>query len=467
MTNSLIEKNFAYALNYITSMAREPLRCMRHMGLESPSAVAMQGAPSGKGRRLFYLTGGENVRPIYNNPHTYFTSNVPLRAPGGGAQSRLRRGLIGAQGEEHKHYRAAFTAHAGRAMMTEFASDVATHASRWLEAIPVGTPVDLVTQISDLVRYYSVAMMFKDDDPEAAINIGRKITAWIELGYNAKNVLFPVNIPGSPYAQYRKISEELELDLIKWADARRGLSAKRDILSMFVNGPDESGQPLSDDRLAGHIATIYAAAFTSSVSALIWAVFLLAQHPTIAHDLCDEITGAGIDPATDGMRLLELPLLDRVLKESMRLFTPVPYQVRRVTADTRANDISYAHRDIIVIGAWATNRLRSVYRDADSFQPERWLTNDANNYDYLVFSAGPRRCVGYALAQIMVKITLATILMRRHPTLIAGQRIDTKVAVTLRTKQPIMALFNDATRHFERQPVEGSAANLYRVTETA
>lgn len=416
-----------------------------------------------RSRNLLYVTGGDNVRPIFTDPDTFNTSNVPLRSSKGGAQARLRRGLIGAQGLEHAHYRASFVAQTGRAMIAAFSVDVARHIDAVLRVLPDDEPVDLVTMINDLVRYYAVVAMFKDDNPDFALQIGREITAWLDMGYSAENILFPFNIRGLPHAKFRRAAEELEKKILVWASSRRGMNAKRDILSMFVNGPDENGKPLSDDRLIGHILTIYAASFSSSVSSLIWAMFLLMQHPHIAHDLCDEIKGSGIDPITDGMKLLELPLLDRVLKESMRLFTPVPYQVRRVTQAVQVAGVDLKSKDHVIIGSWATNRLASHYSDAEYFKPDRWINSDSNTYDYLTFSAGPRRCVGYGLAMIMVKITLASILLKRRPNLAAGTQIDTRVAVTLRSRQPIPAYLARPDNRIVRTSVRGTVRSLYAI----
>ena len=461
MTSVLQSQNVLFTARYLIGMAHDPLRRMRRMGLQSPSATVMPMGPGQRAHRLLYLTGGENAGPVFADPATFNSSNIPLRSGGGGAQSRLRRGLIGARGAEHQHYRHAFIMQTARGMMEEFSAGVASHVDAWTRGLPEDEPVDLVTMINDLVRYYSVVMMFKDENPEQALRIGREITEWVELGYQASNVLLPFNVPGLPHARYKRSAEALEARILEWADARRGMDAKRDILSMFVNGPDENGEPLSRDRLTGHILTIYAASFTSSVSSLIWALFLLMQHPGIAHDLCDEIDGSGIDPVSEGMKFLELPLLDRVLKESMRLFTPVPYQVRRVTRDATVAGAGLKAKDIVVVGAWATNRLASVYSGAEKFRPDRWIETDSNTLDYLTFSAGPRRCVGYQLAMIMVKITLASILSKRRPNLLPDARIDTKVAVTLRSKQPILVMMGNRDTKIMRSPVRGTVTNHY------
>ena len=192
------------------------------------------------------------------------------------------------------------------------------------------------------------------------------------------------------------------------------------------------------------------------------AAFTLNQYGRAARrDLCDEIEGSGIDPLSAAMNLLELPLLDRVIKESMRLFTPVPYQVRRVTRDVAFGDVTLKQSNKVLIGAWATNRLASTYSDAAMFKPDRWQHTHPGSFDYLTFSAGPRRCVGYGLAMIIVKVTLATILLNRRPGLIDRTRIDTRVAITLRSRQPIPVLMRNRTARMRRAAIRGTVTSLF------
>jgi len=161
------------------------------------------------------------------------------------------------------------------------------------------------------------------------------------------------------------------------------------------------------------------------------------------------------------MKLLELPLLDRVMKESMRLLTPVPYQIRRVKQPTQFSNVALKENNKIIIGAWATNRLASTYPQAETFLPDRWQNADPGGFDYLTFSAGPRRCVGYGLAQIIVKVTLATILRHRRPRLVDGATIDTRVAITLRSRQPIPVMMQGRTARMRRADIRGTVTTLY------
>lgn len=461
MAESFQRKSIAGTFGFLAGMALDPLRCMLRTGTDTATALLLPTGPEVlSARKILYVTGAENVRPIYMDPATFNSVNVPVRTSRGGAPARLRRGLIGANGAEHKHYRAAFSAVTGREMMEEFSGQVATYADSWLAKLPQDQPVDLVASINDLVRYYAVAMMYKDDNPDVALEIGREITAWIELGYSAGNALIPLKIPGLPHAAYHKKGEALEARILQWAAERRGMDAKRDLMSMFVNGPDESGNPLPDSRLSGHILTLYAASFTSSVSALIWSLFLLTQFPQVAEELYAELAGSGADPRTDCNTILGLPLLDTFLKESMRLFTPVPYQVKRVKAEATPLGTRLKRNDIVIIGAWATNRLESVYEKAAQFEPERWNTTSADGFGYLTFSAGVRRCVGYGMAMVMVKLTLASIILKRRLMLVPGTRIDTFVAVTLRSRQPVRVILANRDTAFALGKVTGTVRRV-------
>lgn len=100
-------------------------------------------------------------------------------------------------------------------MMAEFSVGVASHADACLRKLPDDAPIDLVTMINDLVRYYAVVTMFKDENPEVALQIGKEITAWIDLAYVVGNILLPLNISGLPHAKYRRSAEAIEAKILK------------------------------------------------------------------------------------------------------------------------------------------------------------------------------------------------------------------------------------------------------------
>src|SRR5262249_499995 len=145
----------------------------------------------------------------------------------------------------------------------------------------------------------------------------------------------PLDLPFTPYGRLARDAEALEHGILGWAESKRGHLDGRDLASIVVNNPDIDGNPPSDATIAGQIPTFFAAAAQACQTTLFWALLLLAQHPRVAADLLDELRKAlnGASPPTTDA-IVNLPCLDAVVKETMRILPPVPLQVRAAQHDT-------------------------------------------------------------------------------------------------------------------------------------
>src|SRR5262249_7350475 len=159
---------------------------------------------------------------------------------------------------------------------------------------------------------------------------------------------------------------------------------------IVVNSPDENGQPASNPCVVGHVPTLLGAAYETCQNVLIWTLVLLDQHPDVARDVVDEIEGRlrGADPTWSS--LSDLPLLDSVVKESMRLVPPVPIQTRAATRDTTLAGFAIKKSWRVMLSLFLTNRNPDIYPQPDRFLPDRWGTINPSPFEYSVFSAGPR-----------------------------------------------------------------------------
>ena len=69
MTSPLTNKGILSSAKIMLSMALDPIQYMRKMGFASPSAILLtMGLDRHHSRKILYLTGGENVRPIFMAP---------------------------------------------------------------------------------------------------------------------------------------------------------------------------------------------------------------------------------------------------------------------------------------------------------------------------------------------------------------------------------------------------------------
>jgi cytochrome P450 len=189
---------------------------------------------------------------------------------------------------------------------------------------------------------------------------------------------------------------------------------------------------------------------------------LLCQHPRIARDLLDELQGqlAGATPSLE--RISDLPLLDAVINESLRILPPVPQQFRIASRDTALANVPVPRNTKVLLSPFLTNRDPDLYPDPDCFKPERWTSINPSPYEFASFSGGPWICPGFSFGTAVVKVLVATILTRFRVALASNARVDYKVTLTLTPNGKIPATLHRQDGAFSKSPIRGSIRDLVR-----
>ncbi|KAI0320186.1 cytochrome P450 monooxygenase [Amylostereum chailletii] len=150
----------------------------------------------------------------------------------------------------------------------------------------------------------------------------------------------------------------------------------------------------------------------TTASLLTFAVYLLASHPDVLARLREEVLGK-VDrlrrPDIDDLK--ELPFLRAVINETLRLYPPVPANVRSpVKATTLPPVEPNSPPYYIPEGAKVPFPIIVIHRSkdlwgpsADQFDPGRFLDERkkyllAEPFMFLPFGAGPRTCLGQQFA---------------------------------------------------------------------
>ncbi|KAF7359914.1 hypothetical protein MVEN_00717300 [Mycena venus] len=208
----------------------------------------------------------------------------------------------------------------------------------------------------------------------------------------------------------------------------------RDLLTLLVRANTSKDLPatqrLSDEDVIAQVPTFLVAGHESPSTALTWTLFALAQNTTAQARLRDELFGVPTDrPSMD--ELNELPYLDSVVRETLRLYPPV----RETTRIALTNDVvplgtpvtdtnGMVHESLhvrkgepIIISIIAMNCDEEIWGpDAMQFRPERWDAPPPGASaipgvwgHMLTFLGGPRSCIGFRFALVEMKALIFTL----------------------------------------------------------
>lgn len=187
----------------------------------------------------------------------------------------------------------------------------------------------------------------------------------------------------------------------------------RDVLSGFLRLARAGEYPGDAASLVDGCVNFFFTAHDVLTSSASFCLHLLSRHPEVAVRLRDESSSTPSEPATLGR-----PVLDGVIKESLRLYPGYSLFGRTLQADVVVGGYEIPRRTLVIVSPFVTHRLERNFADAKRFDPDRWRTRGPatlapNAGDgYLPFGAGARGCLASHLAVPILK-TIAETTTRR------------------------------------------------------
>jgi len=279
---------------------------------------------------------------------------------------------------------------------------------------------------------------------------------------------------------------DLEITTLSSADAEPEVgdlkpSRRKDMMDIMLkaNSASSSSERLADAELLGQMNVMVFAGLDTTTSALSRCVYLLAKNPhaqaRLRREIRDAVGSASVakddspiseheDPllSLSYDALMNLPFLDGVVRETLRLYPSLPLMSRRATKATtlplqfpvrsssgaEISAIPIPEKSFVIISILAANRNRTIWGDdANEWKPERWLSSPAGpgaevlfdgaealpskssapvlgvkdgiRYpgvysNMMTFQAGGRSCIGFKFAEMEMKEIIAALMLRLH-----------------------------------------------------
>jgi cytochrome P450 len=186
-----------------------------------------------------------------------------------------------------------------------------------------------------------------------------------------------------------------------------------DLLGRLLAARDpESGAPMTMPQLINNLLTLLEAGHETTSRALSWTLYLLARAPGWQEQVREEVRRVAGGGEIVPEHLPKLGITQQVLKESMRLYAPVPVMSRLSLEPIELGGYSLPAGGIAIIPIFCIHRHRQLWEDPDRFDPTRFTSEREAAFrrtQFMPFGAGPRICLGSAFAMTEATAILATL----------------------------------------------------------
>jgi len=222
--------------------------------------------------------------------------------------------------------------------------------------------------------------------------------------------------------------------------AMRVVSARRksgalgdDLLSRFM----AEDVTHSDEYLRDILLSFVLAGRDTTSATLAWFFWLVSKRPDVKEKIEDEICEVRANCSTrsnfftlDEVRDMEY--LHAALSETLRLYPAVPLEGRTCAEDdVLPNGMKVRKGEWIMYNSYAMGRMEEIWgKDWAEFKPERWMSESGgfrqkSPFEYPVFNAGPRTCLGKDMAYIQMKVVAASVMERFEVEVVDEEEVKT------------------------------------------
>lgn len=194
---------------------------------------------------------------------------------------------------------------------------------------------------------------------------------------------------------------------------------EKDILSMLqaMNQLEDPVKRIPNDHIPAYIVEMLAAGSSTTSHTAAFACHKLASHPMALAALQEELRTRYPDQnLMDERKMMDLPYLDGVIRETMRMYPMIPGPLERHLGNwIEVNGLKVPPGVIASTAAYDQGRWAEVYLDPGEWRPEHWINaTDRMKLNWIPFGHGSRACPGSNLAMTELKYIIGTIF--RHFT---------------------------------------------------
>ncbi|MFB6302840.1 MAG: cytochrome P450 [Haloferacaceae archaeon] len=211
-----------------------------------------------------------------------------------------------------------------------------------------------------------------------------------------------------------------------------------DLLSILLRARERGEQ--DDEAIRDEVMTTLLAGHDTTALTLTYAWYLLSHHPEAerrVHAEVDRVVGDGVPTFAD---VGDLDVVERVLKESMRLYPAVYTVFREPKVDVKLGGYRVPAGAAVMLPQWVVHRSPDHWTAPETFDLDRWAPDrarDRHRFAYFPFGGGSRSCIGKHLSLLEGKLILATVASRYRLEYARDEPFDLRGSLTMHPQEPM------------------------------
>lgn len=338
-----------------------------------------------------------------------------------------RNSLMLMDGDRHRRERKLLMPPFHGERLQTYAQQICQITKQVASQLQVNQPFVVRTTMQQISLEVILQVVFGLSEGERYQQLKPLLTAWLDMTDSPlrSSLLFLRFLQRdwgawSPWRQMqqrqRQVHDLLQAEIEERRSEPQQSEGRTDVLSLMMAARDEAGQAMTDAELRDELLTILFAGHETTATTLAWAFYQIYQHSAVHETLLQELDHLGKDASP--MDIAQLPYLTAVCQETLRMYPVLPVLFPRIAkSPVQVAGRSFEAETVFMPTIYLVHYREELYPNAQQFEPKRFLERQYSISEYFPFGGGSRRCLGYALAQLEMKLVLATILSNYQLTL--------------------------------------------------
>lgn len=292
---------------------------------------------------------------------------------------------------------------------------------------PTDQPFEMIEETYHLSMDSMMKVFFTSTSPERLGRLSEVIHRFNTKGLTSPLMVMPkLRIDLGSWSPWGRVlaMKKAAADVMREEIVARQQDPEGEVYSDYMweicHLPLKDGAPLDTETLVDEAITLIIAGHETTGAVLTWVLECILSRPKVLEAVREELDREMGDRPFEPDAIPDLDYLSAVINESIRC-RPIAHMagVRKVMQETELGGYRLAPGTVVIHCVPALGLRQETFSSPDTFDPNHFFQRKLRAYDWNAFGGGTRMCLGKTLAEVELKIAVATML--RHADLEIAQ----------------------------------------------